>query len=62
MVHGTEVYKQGQVLSVLASHIFNDRINEKIGREKRRKGEKERERKEKVKEVNTGVKEGTPPY
>ena len=61
MVHGTEVYKQEQVLSVLASHIFNDRINEKIGREKRRKGEKERE-KGKVKEVNKGVKEGRSPY
>lgn len=53
-----QVYKQVQVLSVLVSHIFNDKINEK-DRKKKKKGERrERERQEKVKEVNKGTKEG----
>ena len=51
-----QVYKQVQVLSVLTSHIFNDRINEKDRKRKKR------ERKEKVKEVNKGMKEGRSPY
>ena len=55
MVHDMASVQTIATLSVLVSHVFNDKINEK---DRKKKGGK-RERKEKVKEVNKGMKEGS---